>query len=137
LRPPEAGLVPVLGQGSAAGAIRESSQARTRPPRLAVVATHPVQYHSPLFRTLSTRRRIELRVFYGWEGLATRPGRDPGFGQNVAWDIPLLDGYEWTQLKNDSRDPGPHHFGGIASRDLVPEVERWRPDAVLVIGWLR
>lgn len=81
------------------------------------------------------RGRIELRVFYGWEGLTARPARDHGFGQNVTWDIPLLDGYDWTQLENDSRDPGPHHFGGIASRELTPEVERWGPDAVLVIGW--
>lgn len=103
-------------------------------PRLAVITTHPIQYNAPLFRVLAERGRVDIHVFYGWEG-AIHGALDPGFGRIIRWDIPLLDGYPYSLVPNESRDPGTHHFFGIASRKLIPAVRRWRPDAVLIIGW--
>ena len=102
--------------------------------RLAVITTHPIQYYAPLFRRLSARDPIDLHVFYGWQGPSTGD-YDPGFDENVTWDIPLLDGYPHTFLENESSDPGTHHFRGIVTPDLVSSVEAWGPDAVLVFGW--
>ncbi|WP_263831201.1 glycosyltransferase family 4 protein [Salinibacter sp.] len=103
-------------------------------PRLAVVTTHPIQYYAPLFRRLSARDELKVHVFYGWEGPSTGD-YDPGFDEDVTWDIPLLDGYPHTFLENESGDPGTHHFRGIVTPDLVPSVEDWEPDAVLIFGW--
>lgn len=103
--------------------------------RLAIIATHPIQYYAPVFRTLTERRHVNVRVFYGWAGASQGANFDPGFGQNVEWDIPLLDGYDYIFLPNESADPGTHHFNGIWSESTVPSIAEWKPDALLVYGW--
>lgn len=74
-------------------------------PRLAVVLSHPVQYYSPWFQWLATRRVLDLRVFYLWEFGVTAQ-RDPQFEKTIQWDIDLLSGYESEFVPNVSRDPG-------------------------------
>lgn len=101
--------------------------------RIAVVSSHPIQYNAPLFRELSQRPGIDLRVFYGWEGTAQK--NDPEFGKPIDWDIPLLEGYEWEVVPNRARDPGTHHFGGINNPEMISRIENWGVDAVLVYGW--
>lgn len=103
--------------------------------RLAVVATHPIQYYAPLFRQLAKREALALHVFYGWTGATGAGTFDPGFGQEVRWDVPLLEGYVHEFIPNRSPDPGTHHFGGLDNPDLVPRVLAWKPDAVLIFGW--
>ncbi|WP_199774266.1 glycosyltransferase family 4 protein [Salinibacter altiplanensis] len=103
-------------------------------PRLAIVSTHPIQYYAPLFRQLSARDELDVHVFYGWEGPSTGD-YDPGFDEEVTWDISLLDGYPYTFLENESDDPGAHNFQGLMTPDLVPSIEAWGADAVLIFGW--
>ncbi len=64
-----------------------------RPYRLACLSTHPIQYQSPLFRLLATRPELDFKVFF-LSDLSVRGARDPGFGVNVKWDVPLLEGYD-------------------------------------------
>lgn len=101
--------------------------------RLAILSTHPIQYNAPLFRELSSRSGLELRVFYSWEG--TAKADDPEFGRPIAWDVPLLDGYDWDMVPNIARDPGTHHYRGLDNPDMNRRVADWRPDALLVYGW--
>jgi glycosyltransferase involved in cell wall biosynthesis len=62
-----------------------------------VVATHPIQYQAPLYRHLATSDVIHLRVVFVTDfGMAQ--SFDPGFGQSLAFDVPLTDGYEHTFL---------------------------------------
>lgn len=103
--------------------------------RLAIVTTHPIQYNAPWFRLLAQQQGIEVKVFYTWEASQTIAKYDPGFGRVVEWDIPLLDGYEYTFVKNVSANQGSHHFKGIDNPTLNKEIEQWRADAVLVFGW--
>ncbi|SFV31370.1 Glycosyltransferase involved in cell wall bisynthesis [Thermoflavifilum thermophilum] len=102
--------------------------------RLAVVITHPIQYYAPLFRLLSQHSGVQLKVFYTWSQTQHRIF-DIGFRQEVAWDIPLLEGYDYTFIPNVSRKPGCHHFMGIRNPSLIPAIEQWKPDALLVFGW--
>ncbi|WP_118828444.1 glycosyltransferase family 4 protein [Salinibacter ruber] len=104
------------------------------PTRLAVISTHPIQYYAPLFRRLAEHENINLHVFYGWTG-GTEATYDHGFEQDVAWDIPLLEGYDSTFVPNEARDPGTHHFWGMVNPNLPEMVEKWRADAVLLFGW--
>lgn len=106
-----------------------------RPPRLAVVTTHPIQYYAPVFRELTEAGAVVPRVFYGWSGAASGEALDRGFGASFQWDVPLLEGYDRVFVPNVSRDPGTHHFGGIDGPALVAQVGAWEPDAVLVYGW--
>jgi hypothetical protein len=102
--------------------------------RLAIVCTHPIQYFAPVFCALSEQRDLQVRVFYGWKG-AVEKTLDHGFGQKFAWDIPLLDGYEFEFVPNVARDPGTHHFRGIDLPALRERIKAWKPDALVVYGW--
>ena len=103
--------------------------------KLAIITTHPIQYNAPWFRLLAQRRLITIKVFYTWGQLEKGAKYDPGFGTNVDWDIPLLDGYDHYFVKNIAPDPGSHHFKGIDNPTLTAEIEHWNPNAILVFGW--
>jgi glycosyltransferase involved in cell wall biosynthesis len=78
---------------------------------------------------------IDLRVFYTWSQAATDSLFDPGFGTEVKWDVPLLDGYAYQFVPNVAHRPGLDHFWGLNTPTLVREIEAWQADAVLVYTW--
>jgi len=82
-----------------------------------------------------TERKIRIKVFYTWEQAGSGNVYDAGFGRNIQWDIPLLEGYEHEFVDNIARSPGVHHFRGIINPDLIERIESWAPDGLLVIGW--
>jgi len=102
--------------------------------KLAIITTHPIQYYAPVFKLLHDRGRVEIMVYYTW-GEKAKDKFDPGFGATIAWDIPLLDGYPFTWVKNTAEDPGSHHYKGIVNPDLIQQVKDFKPDAVLIFGW--
>jgi len=102
--------------------------------RLAIVTTHPVQYHVPWLIRLA-EKGIQLKVFYTWEQARNGIVYDPGFGRNIKWDIPLQEGYDLQFIKNSSPWSGTGHFWGIVNPGLNKEIESWRPDCLLVFGW--
>lgn len=106
----------------------------TSSPRLAVVLSHPTQYYSPWFRWLAAHAPVSLRVFFLWDFGVTAK-RDPRFQQVVTWDVDLLSGYESEFVPNESATPGPENFRGFNNPELLPRLEQWRPDAVLLFGY--
>jgi glycosyltransferase involved in cell wall biosynthesis len=102
--------------------------------RLAVVCTHPIQYYAPWFRILAADPRIDLRVFYllepGEQGLY-----DPFFGQDIKWDVPLLQGYAHEFVPNVSPPPQLGRFWGFRNPTLPRRLREFDPDAVLLIGY--
>jgi hypothetical protein len=68
--------------------------------KLAIITTHPIQYHAPWFKLLTERKKLNVMVYYTWGQLEHNSKYDPGFGKNVEWDIPLLEGYEYRFVKN-------------------------------------
>lgn len=103
--------------------------------RLAIITTHPIQYNAPWFRLLAKRGIIRIKVFYTWSQVEKDEKYDPGFGQNVKWDIPLLEGYEYEFVENVSVEPGSKSFRGIDNPQLISSIEAWKPEAVLIFGW--
>jgi glycosyltransferase involved in cell wall biosynthesis len=102
--------------------------------KLAVVTTHPIQYHVPWLIKLA-EKDIKIKVFYTWEQSALGSVYDPGFGQHIRWDIPLLEDYEYEFVENTASRPGADHFRGIMNPSLIGEIGAWKPDGLLVIGW--
>src|SRR3954470_24455785 len=102
--------------------------------RLAIVTTHPVQYYAPVFKMLSSQLNLDVKVFYTW-GKGSLKKYDPGFCKEIEWDIPLLEGYEHSFLKNTSADAGSHHFKGIINPDAIKVIDKFAPDALLLYGW--
>jgi glycosyltransferase involved in cell wall biosynthesis len=103
--------------------------------KIAIIASHPVQYNAPWFKLLAQSPLVKPKVFYTWEQSGKGAKYDPDFAKEIEWDIPLLEGYEYTFVKNIATDPGSHHFKGIVNPTLNEEIMEWGPDAVLIIGW--
>lgn len=103
--------------------------------KLAIISTHPIQYNAPLFRLLAASKKISVKVFYTWGQSEQGVKYDPGFGKAIEWDIPLLDGYEYSFVKNIAPQPGTHHFKGIINPTLNDELTAWQPSALFVFGW--
>lgn len=103
--------------------------------KLAIISTHPIQYYAPVFRALAGSALVEPRVFYTWSQTAEGAVRDPDFATEIAWDVPLLDGYEHEFVPNVATRPGSDHFWGIRNPTLTRAVKGWGAEAVLVFGW--
>jgi len=99
--------------------------------KIAIILSHPVQYYSPLFKVISTRGKLKIKVFYTWElGSQTF---DKGFGKKVEWDIPLLDGYDYNYVSNNGIFG--RRFWHIRNPSLIKEIEEWGATAIMVFEW--
>jgi glycosyltransferase involved in cell wall biosynthesis len=113
---------------------RSTLTARDRAKRLAVILSHPIQYYSPWFAHIAANRAIDLRVFYLWDFGVERK-HDRGFGINLQWDVPLLEGYEFEFVPNRSGDPGTHRVFGLDNPGIIGRLRAWNPDAILLFGY--
>jgi glycosyltransferase involved in cell wall biosynthesis len=102
--------------------------------RVAMVTTHPIQYQVPWLRRLAGKPGVDLHVYFAMIPDASEQGRE--FGVQFEWDIPLLDGYEYTVLRNEAKHPSLTDFRGCDTPQLYREIRRGRYDAVLVNGWV-
>ena len=72
--------------------------------RLAYLVSHPIQYQAPLLRRIAREPDIDLTVLFGSD-FSVRGYKDRGFGVEVIWDTPLLDGYH-SEFLRPWRDTG-------------------------------
>jgi glycosyltransferase involved in cell wall biosynthesis len=108
----------------------------TAPYRLAVLASHVIQYQAPLFRALAADPAIDLTVFFcSRAGLDTY--WDEGFETPLAWDTALLGGYRAEFLRNWSPRPHQARFSGLINPTIIGRLGAGRFDALLVHGWMR
>jgi len=101
--------------------------------KLAVLVSHPIQYHAPFFQKLSRDPNIDLTVYFCWD-FGVKETYDPQFGKRLKWDIPLLEGYKYKFLGNFSPTPA-NNFWGLINPGIVKEITRNNYDALLVFGW--
>jgi len=113
--------------------IVQASNTTSRPYRLAIVTSHPIQYFAPLFKRLEQHTEIDLTVLYGSRHGAT-PSQDTDFGVSFAWDIPMLEGYKYKFLTNlwPGRLRG---FFSCLNPVVISEVRTGAYDAIIVFGW--
>jgi glycosyltransferase involved in cell wall biosynthesis len=98
--------------------------------RILMAFTHPVQYTSPVLRETVRHPKLGILVAYcSLQGVEL--GLDPGFGVEVAWDVPLLDGYPWVLVRNCSPFPNLARFFGLINPALWTLVRRGGYDAVV------
>lgn len=102
--------------------------------RIAIAATHPIQYQVPWFRDLANRPDVSLRVFYAL--LPDREQQGAGFGVPFAWDVPLLDGYPWEAIPSGRRRARlDRFFGSSGGAGWRHAFAAFRPDLTVVTGW--
>lgn len=102
--------------------------------RIAILTTHPIQYHTPWFRALAAREELDVEVFFCHRATPEEQS-GAGFGVKFAWDIPLLDGYPHRFLQNVARNPTISKFDGLDTPEIKDIIRRGRYDAVIVNGW--
>lgn len=100
--------------------------------RLAIVASHAIQYQAPLFRALG--RRLELDVFFAHKASKSDQA-EAGFGVEFEWDVDLYAGYRSRNLRNVSNRPGLDHFSGCDAPEILKVLRQGHYDAILVMGW--
>ncbi len=102
--------------------------------RLAIVATHPVQYQAHWFRALAADSSLEIEVLYCHHA-SSKDQAEAGFGVAFEWDVPLLEGYPWRFLANVAETPSVSSFSGVNTPELGPLLVQNKYDAVLALGW--
>ena len=100
--------------------------------RVAFLMTHPTQYHSPWFRSLAKRSDIEIHVYYGMIPDESQQGT--GFGIRFEWDVPLLDGYSYTVLRNTGTGLL-QGFRGVDTPEIETIIRSSKFDAWVINGW--
>ncbi|MGJ5627863.1 glycosyltransferase family 4 protein [Nostoc sp. CALU 1950] len=99
--------------------------------RVLIVASHPVQYAAPLFRLMAKHPKLDIQVAYcSLQGV--KAGFDAGFNVEVKWDIPLLDGYPWVEVENNSPKPKLNSFFGLINLGLWNLIRKNNFDVVIV-----
>lgn len=102
--------------------------------RVLLIASHPIQYAAPLYRLMAKHPQLDILVAYcSLQG--AEKGVDPGFGVEVAWDVPLLEGYPWVHVPNRSPRPGIDRFFGLINPGLWKLVRQGRFDCLIVYGY--
>jgi glycosyltransferase involved in cell wall biosynthesis len=105
-----------------------------RPLRLLIVATHFVQYSSPIYRRMAQDPRIELMVAY-CSTQGAEAGVDPEFGVALAWDTQVTEGYPYVVVRNRSPRPGLGRFWGCFNPGIWRLMRDGKFDAVYVTGY--
>ena len=106
---------------------------RSMPIKVAIIATHPIQYHIPWFQFLSKQDGYQVKVYYGCIPDAHQQGTD--FNLSFQWDIPMFEGYQWEVLENRKTNPGLDGFFSSNIRNMHEVLERGRPDVLILTGW--
>ena len=96
--------------------------------RLALFATHPIQYHIPWFQALDDRPEIDLTVYY--DRIPDEKEQGAGFGEAFEWDVPLLEGYQWKVRRSPVGTARQRQFERVRSA-----VHPSNTDVVLATGW--
>src|SRR5690348_16591173 len=104
-----------------------------QPEPLAIIETHPIQYHAPVYRVLQQQFGVPVTAIYGSD-FSVAGYRDREFGESFAWDTDLLSGYTSVFLSRQ-REGGAGSAEEVSALGLRDVLRRTRPTAVLLLGY--
>jgi glycosyltransferase involved in cell wall biosynthesis len=88
--------------------------------KLAVLASHPVYYQTPLWQRLAVQASLDVTVFFKGD-MGVGSYHDPEFGKTINWNLPLFEGYRHEFIKS--------------TVSFLATLRRGRFDAILLNGW--
>ena len=100
---------------------------------LAVIESHPIQYHAPVYRELQARFGISVSAIYASD-FSVAGYIDTEFGTSFAWDTDLLSGYEYQFLSRVAHG-GARTAEAATVHGLAEALEEVAPRAVLLTGY--
>lgn len=101
--------------------------------KIAFVATHAIQYHVPWYRSLASKKGLDVKVYYACRPDAQQQG--VGFGHSFEWNIPMYEGYNWQLLENKRERSSLDGFFSSSVANMTDVFRRDRPDIVVLTGW--
>ena len=98
-----------------------------------IFQSHPIQYFSPLYKEMA--QSFEMEVVY-YSDTSIKPTLDKGFGKKIQWDIPLLEGYQYSFLKNfsPSKSMDCKWYNAI-NISVFKKVKKTTANVLLINGW--
>ena len=100
---------------------------------LTIIATHPVQYHAPVFRAVQIDYGVPVTAIYGSDFSITGY-RDREFGAEFKWDTDLLSGYD-SRFLSRVTDGGCADYDAMPTWGLRAALREVKPKAVLLLGY--
>jgi glycosyltransferase involved in cell wall biosynthesis len=102
--------------------------------RVLLLCEHPVQYNARLWQLQAQHPKLDILIAYcSLRGAVA--ALNPGFGVEVAWDVPLLEGYPWVLIHSEKDKNAGIRRPGLFSRALWRLVKDGKFDAVYVGGY--
>ena len=100
--------------------------------RVALIASHVIQYQAPFFRLLAKEPDLDLEVlFCSTDG--AKVYRDPEMQTTFRWDLDLLGGYKHRFLRNFGFGDG---YARLIDPGILPALLFHRHDAaIFFLGW--
>ncbi len=77
--------------------------------KLLYLVSHPIQYQAPLLRLIAKEPLIELKVLFR-RGYSKGVHLDPGFGVQIQWDVPLIEGYQHEFIEDELKAVSPYSW---------------------------
>ena len=100
---------------------------------LAVIESHPIQYHAPVYRVLQAKFGIPVTAIYGSD-FSVVGYRDSEFGVDLAWDTDLLSAYSQVFLSQVSRG-GARTFEEVSATGLEDALRKVAPKITMIVGY--
>jgi len=102
-------------------------------PSICFFVSHPIQYISPLLKELANE--ADLEVYY-YSDVSIMGGYDKGFGKEIKWDTPLLEGYKSAFLKNFSKNGSMNSkMGDAINPGVIKVLWKSKSKVVVVNSW--
>jgi glycosyltransferase involved in cell wall biosynthesis len=96
------------------------------------ILTHTIQYFVPLIQRLARCEEIELKVIFGTDA-GSASYFDQGFGRQITWDLPLLEGYDYSVLRPGA--PLGKGLMGVRGDGVTRFLSPRDTDVIIVHGW--
>lgn len=104
--------------------------------RIIFLLSHPIQYFSPLFVEIAKNNNFELTVLYCDDYGTRSKNIHPEVGEIAGWDIPLLEGYNYKFLKNNSWNSSIFNgFFGLINFEIFKALKNERGSFLVIHGW--
>src|SRR5687768_478811 len=100
---------------------------------LAIIETHPIQYHAPVYREVQKRFDILVTAVYASD-FSVVGYKDQEFGTTFAWDTDLLSGYSHRFLSRTEMG-GARSAEEASTRGLQQILKEVAPRAILLTGY--
>lgn len=93
--------------------------------------SHPVQYKAPVYQELQRILPDSFEIIYASDFSVRGGNVDKEFGKVIAWDTPLMTGYQFRVLGNERGVPL-SSIWSLTGRGIFSLLRRERPKAVVL-----